>query len=191
MKLRGKISDINVNMLTGEPQIILKVKNKAELLKDGNDLIKKDDLLIEIKPWVNKRSLNANAYAWVLMDKIAKAQGITKEEVYIHQIRDVGIFKVVTISENAVDTLIKGWSMHGLGWVAEKLDNSEKEGFVDITLYYGSSVYNTQQMKRLIDNITEECRALGIETKTPAEIESMLSAWDKNKKKGGKADETI
>ena len=39
-----------------------------------------------------------------------------------------------------------------------------------MVLYYGSSVYDTKQMSALIDHIVQDCKALGIETKTPAEI---------------------
>lgn len=44
-------------------------------------------------------------------------------------------------------------------------------------LYYGSSTYDTAQMSRLINIIVEECKAQGIETRTPDEISKLVSLW--------------
>lgn len=178
MKLKGRIKDLNIAFLSGKPQLMLEIDSKAALLAEYDSLKGKDILSIEVKPYREKRSLSANAYAWVLMDKIAEDQGITKDEVYLNQIRKVGVHKMATISKDAVDTLIQGWSMNGIGWITDKLGTSDKEGFVDVVLYYGSSVYNTKQMTRLIENIVHDCKALGIETKTPNEIANMLSQWE-------------
>jgi hypothetical protein len=46
-----------------------------------------------------------------------------------------------------------------------------------VILYYGSSTYDTAQMSRLINNIIEECRQLGIETKSEEEVQSLLRQW--------------
>lgn len=45
--------------------------------------------------------------------------------------------------------------------------------------YYGSSSYNTAEMSKLIELIVQECQQLEIETKTPAEIKSLLESWNK------------
>ena len=177
MKLKGKISDLNLEFLTGKPKLVLQIDTKRELLAEY-DKLKNDELTIEIKKFRPHRSLNANAYAWVLMDKIAETQGITPEDVYRHHIQEVGVFKIMTIKESDADTLIKGWGMNGIGWTAEKLDYSEDKNFIDVKFYYGSSLYNTKQMTRLINNIIQDCEALGIQTKTPSEIANMLNLWE-------------
>lgn len=178
MKLKGRIKDLNLAFLSGKPQLILEIDEKSALIAEYDKLKARDNLSIEVKPYRPKRSLSANAYAWVLMDKIAESQGITKEEVYLHHIKQVGIFKIATICDEAVNTLITGWSMNGVGWIGEKLDSSNIKGFTDVVLYYGSSTYNTKQMTRLIDNIIQDCNSLGIETKTPDDIANMLSLWE-------------
>ena len=38
--------------------------------------------LFEIKPYKKKRSLNANSYCWVLLQKLADKLHTTKEELY-------------------------------------------------------------------------------------------------------------
>jgi len=58
------------------------------------------DKKFEIKEHKEKRSLNANAYAWVLIGKIAEVVGNTKEEVYREYIKNKGIYRIITIYES-------------------------------------------------------------------------------------------
>lgn len=132
---------------------------------------------IHIKEHRQKRSLNANAYAWELMGRLAENQGVSKEEVYRHHVRLVGVYRQVEINEAAEETLIHSWGLHGIGWIAERVDYTHHKGFVMVNLYYGSSTYNTKQMSRLIDNIVQDCEAVGIPTKTPNEIAKLKALW--------------
>lgn len=139
-------------------------------------------LTIKISKYRKKRSLNANAYFWTLVGEIAEKLDRTKEEIYWEYIKDIGVYRSVEISENAVETMIYMWQSHGLGWIAEKLDEGQHEGFVLVNFYYGSSCYNTKQMSRLIDAVVNDCKEQGIETLTPAELEEMKRAWDGERK---------
>ena len=73
------------------------------------------------------------------------------------------------MQEQAADKLRQGWEHNGLGWVTETMP-SKLEGCVNVVLYYGSSTYDTAQMSRLIDNVIQDCKAVGIETMTPMEL---------------------
>ena len=53
-----------------------------------------------------------------------------------------------------------------------------EKGFTNVITYYGSSSYNTAEMTKLIDLIVQECKQLGIETKTPEELRSLLDSWE-------------
>lgn len=143
----------------------------------GLTLEKSKRYAVEVKEHREKRSLNANNYMWLLCGKLADSMGLDNSEVYRDHIRHMGIYKDVEISENAVDTLITSWGMHGIGWIAERLDAGEN-GFVTIRLYYGSSTYNSKQMARLIDGIVQDCQAVDIETKTPQELASLCERWE-------------
>lgn len=117
-----------------------------------------------------KRSLDANAYFFVLADKIAAVTGITKTEIYRHAIKEIGgNSDTVCVMEKAADALCDGWERNGLGWQTERLPSKIK-GCVNVILYYGSSTYDSQTMKRLIDNVIQDAKALGIETMTPQEL---------------------
>lgn len=134
------------------------------------------DKVFEIKEHKVKRSLNANAYCWVLMNKIADVIKSTKEEVYKEYIKNKGIFRVITMNKEASDTFIRVWQDKGLGWICD-ISESKYEGMIDVVAYYGTSSYNTKQMANFIDYVVEEAKNLGIETLTPDEIERLKSLW--------------
>ena len=51
-------------------------------------LLKQDkELTFEIKLWKNKRSLNANDYYWVLVNKIADVLKTSKEQVHLDMLK--------------------------------------------------------------------------------------------------------
>lgn len=133
--------------------------------------------IISVKQFRKKRSLDANAYCWVLIDRLSEVTGFEKEVIYRGAIKEIGgVSETVCVQNKAVEQIIKAWSYKGLGWLTETFE-SKIDGCTNVILYYGSSVYDTAQMSRLIDNIVQECKAFGIETMTPDEIEALKGAW--------------
>lgn len=133
---------------------------------------------LEIRPKKRRRSLDANAYCWVICQKIAETIGSTKELVYREFIKRVGQFEILPIKDEAVDRWIEVWGSKGVGWIAEVLDDSKLQGYKKVISYYGSSVYSVDEMRVLLDEIVRECHALGLETDDPAQIESLLKTWE-------------
>jgi hypothetical protein len=130
-----------------------------------------------LKEHREKRSLDANAYLWVLLDKLAEETRVPKTEIYRKAIKEIGgVSDTICVQQKAVERLISGWSANGLGWFAETLE-SKIGGCVNVILYYGSSVYDTKEMSRLIDYVVEDCKALGIETLPPDKLEAMKESW--------------
>ena len=126
----------------------------------------------ELKPYKQKRSLSANAYAWVLMDKLAEKLKTTKEEIYRHIINEVGVFEEIKVaSPEAASRFKKIWQRNGLGWLTKTIDETT------ILAYYGSSTYDTKQMARLIDSVQAECVNQGIEIRPSWEVDAMLKEW--------------
>ena len=146
----------------------------AKLLADE---LKEGEISLECKKWRQRRSLDANAYMWTLVDKIAQKTRQRPVDVYRHAIKEIpGNSTLVCVQDKAKDVLQQQWQAKGLGWQTEELP-SKIEGCTNIMLYYGSSVYNTTQMSLLIDSIVEEAKELGIETLTPYELEGMKAQW--------------
>lgn len=161
--------------------LVLRINNQANARIAINRLDEGKEYIAEIKEKKPLRSLNANAYMWVLCSKLANKVGITKDDVYRSHIKNIGVFRQVEIDEQAADTLIYSWGLHGVGWIAEKVDYTQHDGFILVNLYYGSSTYNTKQMSRLIDNLVQDCKEQGIDTMTPAEIALLLDRWEGSK----------
>lgn len=152
----------------------------AQLVMDfkNNPLICGEFSLVDGKE-KKKRSLDANAYAWVLMDKLAAKLGRKKEDVYRDEIRDVGgNSDVLCITKKAAPKFIEAWGKNKVGWFCQVSD-SKLPGCVNVTCYYGSSMFDQEQMSRLLDNIVQDCQAVGIETLPPDKLNALLGEWGK------------
>ena len=141
------------------------------------DEMKDADVTVEIKKKRKHRSLTANAYAWVLMGKIAEKAKVPVADVYRNAVRNVGgNVTRVCVQDQAVFALQTAWAKNGLGWVTDTAE-SKIEGCTVVFLYSGSSEFDTAQMSRLIDNIVQDAKALGIETMPPKELDALLEHW--------------
>ena len=139
-------------------------------------LIEQPDKEYEIKEHKQKRSLDANAYLWVLISKIQSVLNIPKETIYKDLIKDIGVYEVIPIKNIAVNKFCEAWHKNGLGWITVTT-KSKLDGYTNVLAYYGSSEYNSKEMARLIDSTIEECRNLDIETKSDEEIKSLVESW--------------
>jgi hypothetical protein len=141
-------------------------------------LTKKEKLYdCQLKEHRDKRSLDANKYAWALLSQLADVLNTTKEELYLHKVRDIGPFKDFTLTQDEAKTFRVAWEMLGTGWPTEQVDFDQDGDRVVIRAYYGSSTYNTKRMSRLIDSIVEDCKAVGVETLPPDKIQAMKEEW--------------
>ena len=142
------------------------------------DSLHDKDCDITVKRFRQKRSLDANAYAWVLIDKIARAKRLTKTEVYRNAIREIGgVSDIISIKKQALHRLQREWNSKGAGWQIEDI-GGKIPGWTNVILYYGSSVYDSRQMSDLIDSLVQDAKALGIETKSEEEINSLLEEYN-------------
>lgn len=145
------------------------------------------EYIVEIKRKVKRRSLNANAYAWVLCDKIARELSkngyISKNDVYKRVLIECGAFTYIPVKNAAVDRFIEIWHGHGLGWHAEDAGPAKTEGYTIIRAYHGSSVYTVDEMRRLIDALIDECNQLNIPIENNDYINSLIQEWGNEQKK--------
>lgn len=157
----------------------------AFLVPDGaQEFIPKLDKpqTVEIKPLRKKRSLDSNSYLWVICDKIAKAMHdgkTTKEDIYRHAIREVGEWEDKPIPDEEVEKHIKMWGMIGDGWFSEERRESKLKRHKVVRDYYGSHIYDSVSMARLIDYIVEQAKEIGVETMPPNELARLKQEWGK------------
>lgn len=176
MKVTGTIKDVSLG-LDGKAQVTLTINEKNTLISGLDELSVADKLSFEMKPYRAKRSLDSNAYAWVLLDKLSEKLRIPKVTIYREIIKDVGgNSETVCVTNGAVERLCEGWSKNGIGWITETFP-SKIEGCTNVILYFGSSTYDTSQMHRFLDLIIEICEENDINTITPNEKAKLLSMW--------------
>ncbi len=135
------------------------------------------ELELTIKPYKPKRSRSANAYMWTLVGKISDMVQISPNELYRKAVRELGISQLLVVKKTAAAAIDRVWSAYGLGWFTDRLDDDTGDEVI-LRLYYGSSSYNKQQMAALIDLVVQDCKQLGIETLTPAELAGLVDRWE-------------
>lgn len=146
------------------------------------DLLHKYDgkpMKVEIKESRGNRSLDANAYCWVLCDKIAATKGLLlkKTDVYKQAIRDYGVTTILPVESERLGIILRAWDAQGLGNTHDVIGKSKIEGYTNVRLYVGSSKYDTKEMSILLDGLVADAQDLGIETMTPNQLEELKQLW--------------
>lgn len=170
MVTTGTITDIGIDYNTRKLKIsTLLDTNEIEVVEQ---LKNENKLNIELKKYRKKRSINANNYFWELTTKLADMMRISKEELYFLLLQRYGQSEMVSVLATIdVRPYFKYYAEAGESNLNGKL-------FKHYKVYKGSSEMNTREMSILIEGLVDECKTAGIETKTPAELKSLLESWD-------------
>ena len=172
MDFRGQFKTASKDFATGKWDITFTCDDESAL--NEIDSIKEANLDITAKKHRHKRGHDANAYAWVLMQKIAELVGTDKWSIYLDMLQKYSrVFTHLIVKPEAVETVKRMYrtaidlgeiSVHGEIWH-------------QVQVYFGSSQFDSKEMSVFIDGVVSECKMLGIKTETPAEIERMMQAW--------------
>jgi hypothetical protein len=127
-----------------------------------------------------KRSLDANAYYWVLVGKLAKKLNISSARLHNLLLRDCGLpflidghvsMQPIPDTEAAEEQVLESSTYH------LKPTSGVIEGKDGIYRWYivlrGSSSYNKEEFSGLLNRLLEECQAQDIETMTPEQLQRM------------------
>ena len=171
MECIGKFKSISRDWLSGKWEITF---STDENIPGGIDKIKDKLLLNVVKQYREKRSLDSNAYAWVLMQKIAEAIHSDKWSVYLEMLEKYSrAFTHIIVRPDVVDRVKEEWrTVRNLGEITVNGQTG-----IQLQCYFGSSTFDTKEMSVFIDGLIEECRQLEIETLPPNEIERMKREW--------------
>jgi len=134
---------------------------------------------VSIQERRKRRSQDANAYAWVLIGKLAAKLSISPNEVYRQYIPDVGDnYYILPIKSELVAAWDRQWCEgHDGRMIVDMGPSRALKGYNNVRTYFGSSDYDARQMSRLIDMIVQDCKEQGIETLTPCELDAMKERW--------------
>lgn len=171
-ELKGIVRDwetnkFNITFSINESSVV----NEIDMLKDSK-------LSIKAVKYRQKRSLDANAYLWVICTKLAEIHQTSKDEIYEQMLQKYGVlyqdeednYIIVTLKADIDTSKLEGhWKYY---------KSSEDGKFKSYLMIKGTSLYNTSEMARFIDMVVQEAKEEGIETLTPAELERMKAQWN-------------
>ena len=169
-----RAKDIRMNVTTRGTEITLTTDDRRiDISRLREATAKGKQLSVEIKQHRKLRSLNANAYLWVLLGKMAEVLRTDKDELYLMMLERYGVYTHIIVKPHVVEQVKAQWrTVRELGEVTV---NGQKG--IQLQCYFGSSTYDTKQMSVLIDGVVSECQELGIDTLPPDEIQMMKNQW--------------
>lgn len=143
------------------------------------DRLKEKELDIEIKQHREKRSLNANAYLHVLINKIAGEMNVSDDEIKRQLVTDYG-----TIAKDK-DGCTIGFKLPASVDVASIypytrcFDTRQENGriFNCYLVLKRTRDMNSKEISRVIDGAIEAAKELGIETDTPDQLAQKKAEW--------------
>jgi len=157
------------------------LKEQADVLAVQNELmnilpeLKDKPYICEIKPYRKRRSLDANAYFHVLVDKISKATNRSSEDIKTQLVFDYGTIARDERGLKAGFKALKDIPMTQFFKYAKPIGECIENGktFVKYLIYKETHTLDSAEMATLIDGTIEEAKQLGIETLTPIELENL------------------
>ena len=176
MQGRGKLKSLWRDFDTGN--VILAFEMSEGVTQDTLSHIQNKDLSIEVKPYREKRSLDASAYFHVLVGKLAEAVGISKPRMKNIMLARYGQSEYLSDGVLAViKTNIPEDEIMELDYLHCSPVRYVDDGTVFYRIIRGTHTYDTKEMSALIDGVVQEAKDLGIETMTPEQIKRMEAAW--------------
>ena len=149
------------------------------------------DAVWDIEPHKERkgRSLNANSYFHVLVQKLAQAQQppVSLAKCKNMMIAAYGQPEYIDGQQAIIKSNVPAEKMQEIEYLHTALVKISEENGTECyfyRIYRGTHTYNNIEMQKLIEGVVQECKDAGIETATPAEIAKMIDVWGlKNGKK--------
>lgn len=148
----------------------------AQTYKDGVKVA------IKVTKYNEKRSLDANAYYWLLLNKLAGVLKISNPYCHNVMLRRYGVleeidgkpvFLVIPDTDEAEKKADESETYH-IKPTSNVREGNDGKMYRTYMLLKGSHRYDKSEMNRLISGLVDECRQCGIETMTPAELSRLL-----------------
>ena len=170
-ELTGQVKNLAVDLTSNKVVLSLELNEKMDAITCYNAFID-DKVAVKIERYREKRSLNANNYAWKLITEIANRLNTSKDEVYLWMLKRYGQSEMFSVlSHIPFGRFVKYYEEAGESKLNGKL-------FKHYKVYKGSSEFDSREMAIFIDGIVSEAKELGIQTQTPAQLAEMKSLWE-------------
>lgn len=170
-ELTGKLHGITQDLFARRILLTLAINEGSVTKQMWDDLHDVEKLSIKIGRHREKRSLNANNYAWKLMTEIANVCRTSKEEVYLEMLKRYGQSEIISaLAHIPIKEYVKYCEEAGESTLNGKL-------FKHYKVYKGSSEFDTREMSIFIDGIVSDAKELEIPTETPEQIARLKAMW--------------
>lgn len=170
-EITGKIQGLALDFGTRKATLTLSINEEHAAKSLYDDLHEAEKLSIKIDRYREKRSLNANNYAWKLLTEIGNVLRASKEEIYLLMLKRYGQSEMFSVlADIQIEKYVKYYEEAGEGTVKGKL-------FKHYKVYKGSSEFDTREMSIFLDGVVNEAKELGIPTETPDQIAKLKSLW--------------
>lgn len=170
-ELTGKIQGLSQDFASRRITLTLTVNEEAAAKNLYDELNQEAKLSIKIDKYREKRSLNANAYAWKLLTEIANVCRTSKDEVYLEMLKRYGQSEIISVLAHIpIGEYVKYCEEAGESKLNGKL-------FKHYKVYKGSSEFDTREMSIFLDGVVSEAEELGIQTMTPDEVARLKALW--------------
>lgn len=183
MKIEARLENMHYDFL--------QKGTKFEFFCEGNETpnlekFKDKKLTVEVKEYKKQRSLDANAYFHVLIQELANYYGTTLEEMKV-----IENLKYGTIARNKDGTKVGikvpwGTEINNYFPYVRKFGECIENDmtFEKYLVYKETHTLDTKEMATLISGVVQDCKEVGIETKTDVEIEEILKGESYGSKSG-------
>ena len=172
MEWTGEVKGISQDFETGKFNVTLTINEGFSIVNFLQKMVR-EKLNIKAVKYREKRSLDANAYMWVLLQKMADVLHQDKDTLYLEMLGKYGVFTHIIVKPHVVEKVKSEWrAVKELGEVCVNGTTG-----IQLQCYFGSSTYDSKEMSVLIDGIVNECKDLEIETLPDEEVERMKSLW--------------
>lgn len=184
MGFTGKFIGIGRDLITHKYNVSISVNEDATTV--FKDLYGKEIDII-FRRHRDKRSLDANAYYWVLLTKLARVHGWSNDEAHNRMLRRYGQLErldgqLIAIplpdTEKTEDDVLCKVEYHLMP--TSKVTMMKGELYRVYIMLRGSSTYNTEEMARLISGLIQDCRDSDIpesEIMTPFEKKKLKEQY--------------
>lgn len=185
MESKGRIVSFRPNTMRNQTTIEIVIDSTDDALLTDIERMMKSDVRIGLKTWREARSRNANAYFYVLVEKLANVLRVSKPYIHNLMLRKYGqlqqidgrpVWVILPENDEVARKVDEDESLH------VRATNEVKKGkdgkyYRTYNLLKGSHELDSREMNVLLDGVISECHDQNIPTATPEEVRQMKERW--------------
>lgn len=164
---------------SGKPLVMFELDDRENALKMVDEFKSLETVTLRIGKPTKKRSLDANAYFHLLVNKIASKMNVSDDEMKRSLVKSYGTLARDENGDLIGAMLPAGVDVERFYPYARNYKTIYREGreYSCYLFYERTRDLDTAQMSRLIEGTVQEAKNLGIEVRPQWEIDSLLQQW--------------